>query len=52
MARCFVIQPFDNGGPYDKRYNDVLVPAIKEGGRANGNNATNQLASATHVVAS
>jgi hypothetical protein len=29
MPRCFVIQPFDNG-PYDKRYRDVLVPAIKE----------------------
>lgn len=30
MARCFVIQPFDDGGPYDKRYKDVLLPAIKE----------------------
>jgi hypothetical protein len=30
MARCFVIQPFDDGGPYDKRYRDVLLPAIKE----------------------
>jgi hypothetical protein len=30
MARCFVIQPFDNGGPYDKRYKDVLLPAIAE----------------------
>jgi hypothetical protein len=29
MPRCFVIQPFDEGGPYDKRYADVLVPAIK-----------------------
>jgi hypothetical protein len=28
MGKCFVIQPFDNG-PYDKRYEDVLVPAIK-----------------------
>jgi nucleoside 2-deoxyribosyltransferase len=28
MPRCFVIQPFD-GGPYDKRYADVLLPAIK-----------------------
>jgi hypothetical protein len=28
MPTCFVIQPFDNGGPYDKRYRDVLVPAI------------------------
>jgi nucleoside 2-deoxyribosyltransferase len=30
MARCFVIQPFDDGGPYDKRYKDVLLPAIKD----------------------
>jgi hypothetical protein len=30
MARCFVIQPFDDGGPYDKRYRDVLLPAIKD----------------------
>lgn len=30
MARCFVIQPFDGGGPYDKRYDDVLLPAIKD----------------------
>ncbi len=28
MPRCFVIQPFDKG-PYDQRYEDVLVPAIK-----------------------
>jgi hypothetical protein len=32
MARCFVIQPFDKGGPFDKRYRDVLVPAIKDAG--------------------
>ena len=32
MARCFVIQPFDKGGPYDKRYHGVLVPAIKDAG--------------------
>jgi hypothetical protein len=32
MARCFVIQPFDRGGAFDKRYRDVLVPAIKEAG--------------------
>jgi nucleoside 2-deoxyribosyltransferase len=30
MPRCFVIQPFDDGGPYDKRYKDVLLPAVKE----------------------
>ena len=27
MATCFVIQPFDDG-PFDKRYDDVFVPAI------------------------
>lgn len=27
MDRCFVMQPFD-GGPYDKRYDEVLSPAI------------------------
>src|SRR3984885_3857215 len=32
MPTCFVIQPFDSGGPYDKRYRDILVPAIKEVG--------------------
>ncbi len=32
MAICFVIQPFDNGGPYDKRYRDVLAPAIRDAG--------------------
>jgi nucleoside 2-deoxyribosyltransferase len=29
MAKCFVIQPFDDGGKFDKRYEDVLAPAIK-----------------------
>ena len=28
MPRCFVIQPFDRSA-FDKRYRDVLVPAIK-----------------------
>ena len=28
MDKCFVIQPFD-GGKFDKRYDDVLTPAIK-----------------------
>jgi len=28
MSTCFIIQPFD-GGPYDKRCDDVFVPAIK-----------------------
>ena len=27
MRHCFVIQPFD-GGPFDKRFDDVLTPAI------------------------
>jgi nucleoside 2-deoxyribosyltransferase len=31
MARCFVIQPFD-GGMFDKRYDDVLKPAIEAAG--------------------
>ena len=31
MATCFVIQPFD-GGRFDKRYVQVLVPAIKAAG--------------------
>lgn len=31
MPTCFVIQPFDNG-PFDKRYDDVLAPAIAEAG--------------------
>jgi len=32
MANCFVIQPFDKGGPFDKRYHEVLEPAIKDAG--------------------
>jgi len=31
MDRCFVMQPFD-GGPFDRRYDDVLSPAIREAG--------------------
>lgn len=31
MSRCFVMQPFD-GGAFDKRYDDVFVPAIAEAG--------------------
>jgi hypothetical protein len=31
MARCFVVQPFDKG-PFDKRYDDVLAPAIEAAG--------------------
>lgn len=31
MASCFVIQPFDKGR-FDKRYEDVFVPAITEAG--------------------
>jgi hypothetical protein len=29
---CFVIQPFDNGGKFDKRYSDIYEPAIKSAG--------------------
>jgi len=29
VETCFVMQPFD-GGPYDKRYEDVFSPAIQE----------------------
>jgi hypothetical protein len=32
LAICFVIQPFDNGGKFDKRYTDVFQPAIREAG--------------------
>ena len=32
MPSCFVIQPFDDGGPYDKRYKGVLQPAITDAG--------------------
>ncbi len=31
MTRCFVIQPFD-GGPYDKRFEDIVAPAIEAAG--------------------
>lgn len=30
MPKCFVIQPFDDGKRYDKRYNDVFAPAIRD----------------------
>ncbi len=29
MSTCFVIQPFD-GSSFDKRYEDILIPAIKD----------------------
>ena len=32
MLRCFVIQPFDGGERYDKRYADVFEPAIRDAG--------------------
>ncbi|MHB1545933.1 MAG: hypothetical protein ACYCSB_02285 [bacterium] len=32
MGTCFVIQPFDNGGSFDKRFNETLKPAIVETG--------------------
>src|SRR5262245_5894587 len=31
MPKCFVIQPFDKG-VYDKRYKDVLKPAVEAAG--------------------
>lgn len=31
MERCFVVQPFDRG-PFDKRFDDVVSPAIVEAG--------------------
>lgn len=31
-GRCCVFQPFDNKGPYDKRYDDTIAPAIKATG--------------------
>lgn len=31
MGTCFVIQPFDKG-PFDKRFDDVVAPAIKAAG--------------------
>jgi nucleoside 2-deoxyribosyltransferase len=31
MPTCFVIQPFD-GGAFDKRYEDIFVPAIEAAG--------------------
>lgn len=31
MKTCFVVQPFDRG-PFDKRFDDVLSPAIKAAG--------------------
>jgi hypothetical protein len=32
LATCFVIQPFDEGGKFDKRYTDVFAPAIRDAG--------------------
>jgi hypothetical protein len=32
LATCFVIQPFDDGGKFDKRYTDVFAPAIRDAG--------------------
>ena len=32
MPRCFVIQPFDDGGAFDKRYDQVVAPAILAAG--------------------
>ena len=27
--KCCVFQPFDDGGPFDKRYDEILAPAIE-----------------------
>lgn len=32
MGTCFVMQRFDRGGPYDKRYREVFIPAIEAAG--------------------
>lgn len=32
MNTCFVIQPFDEGGAYDKRFEAVFAPAIRNAG--------------------
>ena len=32
MQTCFVIQPFDGGQRYDKRYRDLMKPAIENAG--------------------
>lgn len=32
MPTCFVIQPFDDGGAFDKRFDDVIGPAIQDAG--------------------
>jgi hypothetical protein len=32
LATCFVIQPFDEGGKFDKRYADVFEPGIRDAG--------------------
>ena len=32
MPKCFIIQPFDSGGKFDKRFNDIYKPALKEVG--------------------
>lgn len=32
MTTCFVIQPFDDGGKFDKRYEDILAPAVTAAG--------------------
>lgn len=30
QGTCFVMQPFDDGGEFDKRYDDVLAPAVAD----------------------
>lgn len=32
MPACFVIQPFDTGGKFDKRFDDIYKPALEQAG--------------------
>jgi hypothetical protein len=32
VRTCFIIQPFDDDGEYDKRYDDIIVPAVRSAG--------------------
>lgn len=32
MQHCFVIQPFDNGGVFDRRFDETVAPAVRKAG--------------------
>ena len=32
MPKCFIIQPFDSGGKFDKRFDDIYKPALEKVG--------------------